>query len=145
MIDASQRWSLTGTANADQLLPLARQRGPLWIDGHHTGQGHNDKIPEGAADALASSLLLVAANDVTVRVIGKHTDYGEKTQTRLRFTLGAASYDLSVTDPVAHEKYANPPRGEHQLEHPLLLCVSLSEPSYGYRYKLAAGVVELAG
>lgn len=145
LIDAAQRWRLRGTAAAEELLPLAKGRGPLWIDGRSTGEGINDKIPEAAADGLDSSLLLVLADDVTVRVIGKVTERGEKTQVRLRFSLGRTPYDLSVTDPVAHQKYAARPRGDHELEHPLLLCVSLSEPSYGYRYKLAAGVVELTG
>ena len=143
LIDARERWRLVGTTTADKLLPLSQRRGPLWIDGHNTGEGKNDKIPETVADGLDSSLLLVVADEVIIRVIGKVSQRGEKTQVRLRFNLGRSEYDFSVTDPVAHQKYVDLPRGEHEVDHSIALCVSLSEPSYGYRYKLAAGVLEL--
>jgi hypothetical protein len=141
--DSSKRWRHLGRVSAVELVPFARTTSPLWIDGRDTGEGLNDKIPEQQADGLDSSLMLVRADSVVVRVIAKATERGEKTQVRLRFPLASTTYDLSVTDPVAHQELASLGRGEHALDHSLALCVSLSEPSYGYRYKLAAGVVHL--
>ncbi len=69
-------------------------------------------------------------------------------QTRCRFSLGNALYDLSLTDPVWEARLRELPHGVHPRanagiadEATVLLTISLSEPFQGSCFKLVAGVV----
>ncbi len=73
----------------------------------------------------------------------------ESRKFRARFTYEKVEYDLSLTDPVAQERFCLPvpPIGAPPKIIPLrsdsgpLLCVSLTPPFNGYHYKVAATIL----
>jgi hypothetical protein len=145
LTDSTQKWSRVQTLPARDLLsmPIVVRRGPLWIDGYSNELGENSKVPESSGNDLRSSLMLVAPDRAWLHVVLKPTDTGEKKQLRVSFMLGEVRYNLPITDTAFNAKYAHNEVGDYDVDTPPLLCISLSEPAYGYRFKLAAGIIML--
>lgn len=139
LIDERETWEREGAFEGTKLADIALKKGPLWIDDDSSRYGLNDRIPLDTANTQTSSLLLVLATNARI-VVSREYD---KKKTRVHFALGGTQYWLPCTDPAVTDKYRLLKDGEYQLEHPALLCVSLSEPLNGYRYKLAASVIDL--
>lgn len=137
LIDQTQRWVYAGSLPPKKLLPMATKTDPLWIEGHHSYSGVNDRIPEKEADSLRSSLTLVGPRDLTF-VVGMGRT---KPQVRAAFALGKTQYNVVVTDPLVESKYLKRPDGRYKYDENVLLCISLGEPYEGYRYKLLAAVI----
>jgi hypothetical protein len=139
VIDDGYYWVPAGTFEASRLLPVAVNRGPLWVDGYSSYSGENDRVPLPQADQLPSSLLLAAPTKASMLVAPGL----KKRQVRMRFSLPPTQYCLTVTDPKLEAEYLSKPDGEYPFSGPVLVCVSLGEPFDGYRYKLAAAVLPI--
>jgi hypothetical protein len=139
VIDDGYHWMPAGTMGGSQLLPLAQDRGPLWIDGYSSYSGENDRVPLPQADQLSSSLALAAPTKASILVAPGL----KKRQVRLRFTLQQTQYCFTVTDPRLEAEYLGKKDDEYPYSQHVLVCVSLGEPFDGYRYKLAAAVVPI--
>ena len=73
LLDPDEYWVKVGRATWNDLGQLVDSSEPLWINGHSTYDGLNDKVPLSLANGLNSSLWLVHAASMTLSVF----NYGE--------------------------------------------------------------------
>jgi hypothetical protein len=139
VIDDDYYWERVGRFRAADLLAGAVTNGPLWVDGFSSSNGYNDRIPTDIADRLPSSLILVAPPTVVLSV----RQGFRKRQVRIGFSLGTVHYNFTVTDPRVEAEYLRREDGDYPSASRTLVCVSLGEPFEGFRYKLAASVVNV--
>ena len=77
----------------------------LWINSDQTkGPGYYDCISEAEASTLQNSLALIKPDNFHVEV-GPHYYTGKRTY-RASFAYNGTNYNVSLTDPVATNKYA---------------------------------------
>jgi hypothetical protein len=139
LIDAGPYWIKDGTLAWDDLdAAIEPFGGTLWIDGHHSYNGENDRIPEAETLGLAGSLTLVETADLVIRVAPEGIN--AKRKVRGRFSLDGRRYLLVTTDPVVEREYLAQQDGEYAVGR-ARLCISIGEPYQGYCYKLIAGVI----
>lgn len=134
-------WGKVGHVSWSQLVPYAATPGPLWIVGHHTYAGLNDKIPTDEANTLSSSLHLAHVQTLTVRVFVPGAAFGNpKRRVQGRFEYSGFEYWLWITDPVIEREFLLKPDGDYPLQE-CLVTISLGEPKDGFVYKLIAAVI----
>jgi len=114
----------------------------LWIDGYHSNNGLNDRIPEELVKKrVTSSLLFIRPERVSFTI-----EEGPNLlkRVRSRFTLAGLEYWLSVTDPLVENRYFHEDVGQYPInKRDLYFTISIGESYEGYCYKLVAGVVNL--
>jgi hypothetical protein len=142
LIDASYYWERAGSMSWAELQRTVENPEPsLWINGHSSHYGQNDRVPEALARALRRSLYLIHPENLTITVAREGTEFGNpRRRVRARFHLHRQSYYLAVTDPRAERRHLCYQDGEYPLNE-ALLCVSLGELYNGFAYKLAATVI----
>ena len=114
--------------------------GPLWLDGHSTYNGLNDKIPLGLAGSVEDSLKLIHVNALRLSVFKTGEAFGNtKRRVQGDFRYAGSRYRLWVTDPSYERRYLAMPDGDHRIGE-CFLTVSLGEPFGEARYKLIATV-----
>jgi hypothetical protein len=135
-------WQKMGSATWEQIeKSLDAVPGALWTNGHSSGSGQNDRIPEADAAKLTSSLLLVKPEQAKIVVAPKgDPNAPEKRSVRVRFVLNKLPYNLGLTDAVIEEKYLKGKNGTFPVAD-AILCVSLGEPFNGFVYKLGAALI----
>jgi hypothetical protein len=132
------RWG--GTTFLRWLDPVA----PLWIDGHSTYNGRNDRIPLALTEPLKTSLLLVHVAEVGLRVHAPGEAFDNpRRRVQARFEHAGVQYALRVTDPIYERRFLAEPNGDYALGE-CYLSVSLGEPYKGDAYKLVATIIERA-
>jgi hypothetical protein len=137
------RWRKVGRARWDDLLGLVDPAERLWIDGHSTKSGRNDRIPTEIAERLTSSLRLVHVTKLKLRVFQPGLDFGNPSK-RLQagFSHAGDYYWLRVTDPRYEETYLARGNGEYHVGESCL-TISIGEPhTDGFCYKLVAAIIE---
>lgn len=143
LIDASCYWECSGKASFADIVKLVdRSPSPLWINGHSTYHGINDKIPLHLCAGFSSSLRLIQPNQTTI-CVGTESGYQGapgKRRVRALFELAGITYKLQVTDPQAEEKYLAGADGNYDLPN-AILCISLSEAFEGHSFKLVAAII----
>jgi hypothetical protein len=142
LIAAAPPWVRAGTVSWQQVeASVDAVPGALWLNGHSTQHGNNDKVPEALLPTIADSLKLVAVPGLTIQVALEPGWQGAPGRRRVRgsFAVNAFQYELSVTDPVLSSTYLQRPDGLYPIG-PAILCISLAEPMYGYAFKLIAAV-----
>lgn len=141
LLDPDWYWTKVRTAAWDEMPRLIDPEAPLWVNGHSTFNGRNDRVPLDVARSLRDSLRLikVPAMDLVVHQPGiKFGD--EKRRVQGRFTYNREEYWLRVTDPVYERLYLQKPDGRYPISESCL-TVSLGEPYEGHCYKLIAGII----
>ena len=142
LLDPRRRWRKVRRIAPNQLRRFAEQAGPLWVNGYHTHQGHNDRVPLGRATALQRSLRLIEVSDLALDVFAPRVESGDfRRRIKGQFTHGDESYRLWVTDPACEELYLNRPNDCYALGA-CFLTVSLGEPYQGHAYKLIAAIIK---
>jgi hypothetical protein len=139
LIDADNYWIKEGSIAWNDLNAATEQyNGVLWVDGHHSSNGLNDRIPENCTLTLTNSLTFQEVGDlsITVRPEGPY----HRRKVRAVFSLGQKKYILAVTDPIVETKYLQGADGEYAIGRSRL-CISIGEPFQGYCYKLVAGII----
>lgn len=114
----------------------------LWINGHSTYHGINDKIPIHLCGGLSSSLRLIQPKKTTI-CVGTESGYlgaPGKRRVRALFEWSGVTYKLQVTDPLAEAKYLAAEDGNYELSK-AILCISLGEAFEGHTFKLAAAII----
>ena len=108
----------------------------LWIDGHSSGCGLNDRVPQGRLATVNDSLKLVAVQGLVLyRILG----YEGQVKCRADFHVGTGRYNLALTDKVAASWLTQTPRLQLADAY---VCVSLAVPFRdGFAYKVAAAVI----
>lgn len=138
LLDPRARWKKAGVLARQELRRLAGVRALLWVNGHNTLGGRNDRIPVGVARKLNGSLRLIRVNSILFDV----SNDGSRDRVQGRFSFKGDEYALRVTDPVCAKRLEERGRGQHQ-RGKAWLTISLGEEFNGYCYKLIAGVIEL--
>jgi hypothetical protein len=142
LLDASQRWVKAGQVSWADLAQLADQSNTLWINGHSSNDGLNDRIPLDKAVTLTSSLKLIHVDKLNFTVSRPGAAFGNNgPRVRGWFSFSGNNYGLRVTDPVIERIYTRQGDGDYQLGE-CFLTISLGEPYSGHCYKLIAAVIQ---
>ena len=143
LLDPNYKWIRASRVAPQALDELADPAEPLWINGHHTYHGRNDRLPVEVASTLKTSLRLIRIGKLGLDVFAPRIEQGDfKRRIRGQFRHAGVDYRLWVTDPACEHTYLNRPNGTYQLGE-CFLTVSLGEPYQGYAYKLIAAIIEL--
>jgi len=139
LIAEGESWTKAGRLEASAIPGLYQWPASLWTNGYNSYSGQNDRIPEGEADALTSSLLFIGPENLRI-----HVQQGRRhRQVRAEFRMGTDDYNLVVTDPQMEHDFFNRGLGAYAYDYPCGMCVSIGEPFEGYRYKLVASIIAL--
>lgn len=141
-LDAGRYWRKLGRFSWFDLPRLLDPPEPLWIDGHRTYNGVNDKVPKELLNRISSSLRLVHLERLRLRVFAPGEAFGNsKRRVQARFSHAGSKYGIWVTDPAYEKRYLSKLDGDYKIGE-CYLTVSLGEPYGGSCYKLAAAVIE---
>ena len=142
LLDPGRYWAKAGTVSWAQIEGFLDPVEPLWVDGHSTYHGTNDKIPDEIAAGLTSSLRLVRVPRLRLRVFSPGEAFGDpKRRVQARFDHAGSTYALWVTDPIYERRFLAQDNGVYDLGE-CFLTISLGEPFNGATYKLIATILE---
>lgn len=142
ILDAERYWKKLGHFSWFDLPRLLDPPEPLWIDGHSTYNGANDKVPMELVGRVSSSLRLVHLERLRLRVFAPGEAFGNsKRRVQALFSHAGSDYRIWVTDPAYEKTYLSKLDGEYETGE-CYVTVSLGEPYGGSCYKLAAAVIE---
>jgi hypothetical protein len=145
LLDADSYWVKIGHAKWDELFQFTDANEPLWIDGHSTYNGLNDKISISEAAELNSSLRLIHVEALTLSVFKPGEAFGNpKRRVQGQFRHGETDYQLWVTDPAYERAYLAKADGNYEIGESFL-TISLGEPYNDACYKLIAAIIERGG
>ncbi len=145
LLDPTSRWRLVGRVDPARLSGLVEPLAPLWINGHSSNEGTNDRIPVADAEALRNSVRLIRVARAVMRV----TENQNRRRLRLFFRHAGGEYGLRPTDPEYEDRYLSREVGEYEIGE-CYLTISLGEPFAAfegapiYVYKLIAAIIETA-
>jgi hypothetical protein len=143
LLDPNSYWERVGVLPVPDLENYRQDPDQLWLNGFHTYNGINDRVPEDKADALTESLYLVRLEGMTFNVLAPGAAFGN-TRRRVQgsFTHKGVKYALRVTDPSFENEFLKKPDGSYS-EGPCFATVSLGERFEGFCYKLVAAVIRI--
>ena len=148
LIEAGETWNaLESQYQRPSFDLLVEQPVDLWVERHEK----TDRISPAALkrNPPAQSLYLIYLDEIKLSFGWKEWKGKYKKKRRALFSYNGVDYDLSITDPIALNKYQRYPReGQNANEFVigsgkgLYLCVSLAPEIYGYHFKVAATIFE---
>ena len=142
LLDDEWYWRKAGRYSWFDLPALVDVAQPLWLDGFHTYEGTNDKIPLQQMAAVMSSLRLIEVAELELAVFAPGEAFGNrKRRVQGRFRHAGQDYALWVTDPVCERRYLAKLDGDYRLER-CFLTISVTEQFQDHCYKLIAAVIE---
>jgi hypothetical protein len=145
LLDPQQYWQRVERLKWDDLDALSDPVYRLWVNGHSTYSGLNDRIPLAEACGVRNSLRLLRVDRLMLSVFKPGEAFGNsKRRVQCRFDHAGARYRLWVTDPIYERAYLAKADGDYQIGESFL-TVSLGEPHQGACYKLVAALMERAG
>lgn len=145
LLDPDCYWEKTGRLSTRQLSSLLDPVAPLWIDGHSTYSGRNDKIPLESAVSLTDSLRLIRVDCLQLVVFKPGEAFGNnKRRVQGRFSHAGEEYALWVTDPGFERKYLAKLDGSYGVDA-CYMTISLGEPYQDACYKLIAAIIASDG
>ena len=143
LVNARVSWEMISRFPPERIAELLDEHNQMWLNGHSSGLGRNDRIPHEIAEAKeTSSLRLIRPENLSLLI----TSWDGRKKIRVEFILGGVNYSLGCTDPVVERKLRSLDDGKYHLtgdNHSL--CVSLGSPFEGYVYKLVAGIIGFKG
>lgn len=142
LLDPKSYWIKVGTFPKNRLSEIINSTDSLWIDGHSTYNGINDKIPLKHIRSVTDSLQLIHVEKLTLSVFSPGEAFGNsKRRVQGKFQYAGAEYALWITDPKYERNYLAKQDGVYRLEY-CYLAISLGEPYRNDVYKLIAAVIE---
>lgn len=133
-------WEKVGRVSPGELGQFTDPASPLWIDGYHTTNGRNNRVPFSLAkSSLQDSLRLIKVGPLDLDV-----SWGRVRGTKQVdgiFTHLGIDYRLRVTDPTVQEYYRQRQNRTYELDE-RYLTVSLGGDFQGYAYKLIAAIIK---
>ena len=141
LLDPEYYWKKVGRVPSSDLDSFTDPIAPLWVDGHSTYNGLNDKIPIAATGSVTDSLRLLHVDRVRLTVGRPNEAFGNnKRRVQGRFRHAGRDYALWVTDPGFERTYFAKPDGRYGIGA-CYLTVSLSEPFQDGCYKLIGAIM----
>ena len=138
---ASAPWRREGVFPTHRLDTLLDSPDTLWINGHGTAEGTNDRVPaELARTRVTHSLVFIRPDDFAIHV--RRGSNGLK-QVRAGFAYNGEAYLLPVTDEIVENAFMPRDFGSYPIPGTIYACISLGEPYEGFCYKLVAGVMRV--
>lgn len=142
LLDPNSYWEKVGQIPWSDLQLLIDIPGPLWINGYHTYNGYNDKIPLEFTKTIDSSLRLIRVESLILSMFRPGEFFGNpKRRVQGRFRYEEADYWIWVTDPRYEREYLAKPDGEYNIGESFI-TVSLGEPYNDVCYKLMSAIIE---
>ena len=142
LFDATKYWVKKGQAGHDFLQSCVDPVTNLWINGHSTYNGKNDKIPLEAANSFDDSLRLIHVDSLSISVCKPGEAFGNpKRRVQGHFQHCSTDYELWITDPNYERTYLAKPDGDYKIGESYL-TISLGEPYKNAFSKLIATVIE---
>ena len=142
LLDSKCYWEKVGSFSPLGLSALTEPPELLWIDGHSTYHGRNDKIPTESAGSVSSSLRLIRVAELELDVFMPGEAFGNtKRRVQGRFVHAGQEYALWATDPGYERRYLAKLDGTYRIGE-CHLTISLGEPYQGAFYKLIAAIIE---
>lgn len=142
LLDEERYWRKAGCASWFDLPAFVDDERPLWLDGFHTHEGRNDRIPLSEMARVEDSLRLVEVAELELAVFAPGEAFGNrKRRVQGRFRHAGQDYALWVTDPICERRHLAKLDGDYRLER-CFLTISLDELFDGYCHKLIAAVIE---
>lgn len=144
LLDPKCYWEKAGRLSTSDLAALTDPVTPLWVDGHSTYNGLNDKVPLAVARSVAGSLRLLRVGRLRLIVSRPGEAFGnDKRRVQGRFRHAGREYALWVTDPGWERTYLAKLNGTYDVGG-CYLTISLGEPYGDACYKLIAAVIPAA-
>ena len=141
LLDPKCYWEKAGRLSPSDLPAVTDPIAPLWVDGHHTYNGLNDKIPIEVASSVTASLRLLHVDRLRLLVCTPGEAFGNnKRRVQGQFQHARQQYALWVTDPGFERTYLARPNGTYDISA-CYLTVSLGEPYGDACYKLIAAII----
>lgn len=142
LLDPELYWRKEGAYSWFDLPALADPVEPLWIDGHSTYHGLNDKVPLASMKVVSSSLRLIRLDRLELEVFAPGEAFGTaKRRVQGRFHYAGMEYALWVADPIYEREHLAKLDGSYGLGE-CYLTINLGEEYGGFCYKLIAAVME---
>ncbi len=142
LLDSEEYWEKVGRFCRTDLNQLADPVGELWINGHKTYNGLNDKIPLSLARGLGNSLCLVHVEKLQLSVFKPGEAFGNvKRNVQGHFLYHGTEYRLWVTDPAFERNYLAKPDGIYKIRE-CFLTISLGGAFEDACYKLIAAIFD---
>ena len=130
LLDPKRYWEKVGRLTAFDLRPLLDPVAPLWIDGHSTYNGRNDKVPIAATGSVTGSLRLLHSDQLRLVVCRPGEAFGNNKR----------RVQLWVTDPDWERTYLMKLDGTYVIGE-CFLTISLGEAYGDACYKLIAAII----
>ena len=141
LLNPGLRWTKTGRALWNDLHPMADRDEPLWVNGHSTLAGQNDRVPMDDTDAIDNSLRLIRVDALTVTVSEPAHPSAEFPVLRGYFRYNGDDYGLRITDAESESGSVNLEYADYNVGERYLV-ISLGEPFEEYAYKLIATIIK---
>ncbi len=146
LIESALPWEWVRRARRSEILACVENPDILWCNlGHAHGRPHS-RVSLVSARFLTSSLHLIKAEDIEIRVEAEH-EQSEPSRVRITacFNYRGVGYGLAVTDPITEAGFAARGLGRYRIGD-ALLTISLGEPftdraGRTCHYKLVAAVI----
>ena len=139
-IDPGRRWVRVGRKDGRALPEWLDPVPALWVNGHSSDGGVNDRAPVSDVGSLDSSLSLIWIDALRVNVSG--SDGRSAPALRGSFHYNGHDYSLRITDADVESRSVGMADGDYPSAGERLLTVSLTaEPFEGYHYKLIAAII----
>ncbi|MBE1162792.1 dual OB domain-containing protein [Dyella acidiphila] len=144
LIQAEEYWAKVGQAGWRDAVAFVETPQTLWHNGESSYHGLNDRVEVSVADRLPHSLHLIHVNRIELKIFAPGANFGNpKRRVQAKFEYRGVQYWIWVTDPYIEREYLARENGVYTLGDSLI-CVSLGEPFEGFRYKLAATIIQRA-
>lgn len=140
LLDPNQQWTKAGQVTWDDLSTMIDRDEPLWINGHSTPSGRDDRVPIDTATGLDNSLRLIRVDALTVSVSEPLRPSADFPILRGSFNYHGDDYCFRITDPESESGSVELAYGEYAVGE-RYLTVSLGEPFEGHAYKLIATII----
>ena len=135
-------WRKIGSYSPIDVTFLTDPVEPLWIDGHSTYHGRNDRIPFDLQSEVSGSLRFIGVDELKLEVFAPGEAFGNsKRRVQGRFRHAGRDYALWVTDPTFEQSYLARLNGSYRIGA-CHLTINLGEPYGRAIYKLIAAVIE---
>jgi len=140
-IDDGYYWTRQGSVSWRHLYSAVDAVDTLWIDGHSSYNGINDRVPADRAAVVSGSLLFLGPLALNLEVSAEGAAFGNfKRRVRAYFKHRGRRYAFAVTDPFIEHAYLAQVDGRYAVDQ-AFVCVSLAKVWDGFAYKLVAAIV----